>query len=67
MNHDEYIREVDGAKTAVLMIHGIFGTPRHFDDIVNLAPKDWSVYNILLDGHGKGVREFSASSIPFIS
>ena len=61
--HKEYIREADHANTAILMIHGIFGTPRHFDDIVKLVPDNWSVYNILLDGHGKGVREFSRTSM----
>ncbi len=63
MNHCEYVREIADTDTAVLMIHGIFGTPRHFDDIVELIPKNWTVYNILLDGHGKGVREFSATSM----
>lgn len=47
------------ADTALLFVHGIVGTPRHFDDFVNIAPKDVSILNILLDGHGKGVKEFS--------
>lgn len=63
MKHDEYIKAVDGANTAVLMIHGIFGTPRHFDDIVQLIPDGWSIYNILLDGHGKGVKDFARTSM----
>ena len=63
MKHHEYIKVVDGGNTAVLMIHGIFGTPRHFDDIVDLVPQEWSVYNILLDGHGKGVKDFAHTSM----
>lgn len=63
MKHNEYIKAVDGGNTAVLMIHGIFGTPRHFDDIVDLVPQEWSVYNILLDGHGKGVKDFAHTSM----
>lgn len=63
MNHQEYIREIPGAKNAVLMIHGIVGTPDHFDMLIPLIPEDWSVYNILLDGHGKRVEDFSASSM----
>lgn len=63
MKHHEYIKVVDGGDTAVLMIHGIFGTPRHFDDIVDLVPQEWSVYNILLDGHGKGVKDFAHTSM----
>lgn len=63
MNHQEYITEVPGAKTAVLMIHGIVGTPDHFDMLIPLIPGEWSVYNILLDGHGKSVEDFAASSM----
>lgn len=63
MSHEEYVKVVEGGNTAVLMIHGIFGTPRHFDEIIHLIPEEWSVYNILLDGHGKGVREFACTSM----
>ena len=61
--HDEYIRIVDGAETAVLFIHGIIGTPRHFDSLISLVPQNISVYNMLLDGHGKGVADFSHTSM----
>lgn len=63
MEHKEYIRISDKSNTAVLMIHGIFGTPRHFDDIIPLVPEEWSIYNILLDGHGKGVKDFARTSM----
>lgn len=63
MAHSEYIREVPGSRSAVLMIHGILGTPRHFDFLLPLIPADWSVYNILLDGHGGKVEDFSRSSM----
>lgn len=55
MEHREYVRIVPGAKTAVLFMHGIVGTPNHFRDLlplVDLVPDDWSVYNVLLPGHG---------------
>lgn len=61
--HKEYIREIANADTAILMIHGILGTPRHFDFLLDLIPENWSVYNILLDGHGKTVSDFSATSM----
>lgn len=61
--HEEYIRKIPGSKMAVLMIHGIAGTPDHFKPFVSLFPDDWSVYNILLDGHGGGVKDFSATSM----
>lgn len=59
----EYIRIVENSDTAVLMIHGIVGTPAHFRHFLHLIPEDWSIYNLLLDGHGKGVDEFAASSM----
>ena len=61
--HEEYIRKVPGSKMAVLMIHGIVGSPNHFAPFIPLFPDDWSVYNILLDGHGGGVKEFAATSM----
>lgn len=63
MGHEPYIWEVPGSTQAVLMIHGIVGTPRHFDCLLPHVPKHWSVYNILLDGHGGTVRDFSRSSM----
>ena len=66
MEHREFVRLVPGADTAVLFIHGIVGTPNHFRDLlplVSLVPEEWSVYNILLDGHGMGVEEFSSASM----
>lgn len=62
--HSEYIyRASDVSDTAVLMIHGILGTPRHFDDFIPLLPESWSVYNVLLDGHGGKVRDFTRTSL----
>ena len=63
MPHSEYIREVPGSREAVLMIHGILGTPRHFDVFLPLVPESWSVYSILLDGHGGRVEGFSHTSM----
>jgi len=63
MDHSPYIRITDSADTAVLMIHGIMGTPRHFDGFLPLIPANWDVYNILLEGHGKTVRDFNAASM----
>lgn len=63
MTHEEYIREVPGSRRAVIMIHGILGTPRHFDFLLPLIPQDWSVYNLLLDGHGGSVTDFSRTSM----
>lgn len=59
----EVNRILKNAKTAVLFIHGIIGTPAHFKDFVPLVPENFSVCNLLLDGHGKGVEDFSKTSM----
>ena len=63
MEHKQVVRILPEATTAVLFIHGIVGTPNHFNDFVSLVPQSVSVYNILLDGHGKGVNDFSKTSM----
>lgn len=66
MKHAEMIRLVPGADTAVLFIHGIVGTPNHFTtqiSMLDLVPETWSLYNVLLEGHGMGVKEFARSSM----
>ena len=66
MIHEAYVRVVPNADTAVLFIHGICGTPNHFSDLIpllELVPEDYSIYNVLLDGHGKSVEDFSKTSM----
>ena len=63
MDHTEYRRIVPEADTAVLFIHGIAGTPRHFDPFLPLVPEGYSVVNLLLPGHGGTVLDFSGASM----
>lgn len=63
MEHSQYIKVCPGSGKAVLMIHGIVGSPRHFDRFLDAIPPDWSVYNILLDGHGGEVKDFGKTSM----
>lgn len=63
MNHNEYVKIVKNSNCAVLLVHGIAGTPRHFDWLIPHIPSNWSVYNILLDGHGGSVTDFSRTSM----
>ena len=63
MDHKPYVRYVPGSHYAVLMVHGIVGTPAQFRDLIPVIPEDWSVYNILLEGHGGTVRDFSRASM----
>lgn len=63
MLHSEYKNIVPGAKRAYLFVHGIIGTPNHFDDLMPLLPEGASVWRLLLDGHGKGPTDFARSSM----
>lgn len=62
MKHEEYI-DIKNSDTAILFIHGIIGTPRQFDFLVNELPENFSVYNMLLSGHGRGVKDFSKTNM----
>ncbi len=63
MPHREYIRETENFDLAFLFIHGIVGTPDHFESIINIIPREYSIYNILLDGHGKKIEDFANTSM----
>ncbi len=62
-NHGEVLRLVPGADMAVLMVHGICSSPRHFDGMLPWIPENCSVHNLCLQGHGGDVRDFSAASM----
>ena len=61
MAHEPYSRIVPGSRDAVVMIHGILGSPDHFSFLLPLVPESWTVHNILLTGHGGRVEDFSRS------
>lgn len=66
MAHEERMRILPGAKRAVLMMHGIAGTPDHFRTILpleDLVPERWSLCNVIMPGHGGRVEDFSHSSM----
>lgn len=63
MEHKAYQRTVMNSRIAVLFIHGFLGTPDHFDGFLSLLPPTVTVYNLLLAGHGKGVKDFSQASM----
>lgn len=62
MNHAPYFRK-GTAGSAVLLIHGIAGSPAHFRDLISVIPETYSIYNILLDGHSGAVENLSHSSM----
>ncbi|MBQ7345974.1 MAG: alpha/beta fold hydrolase [Oscillospiraceae bacterium] len=61
--HSPYIKEQPNARQAVLMIHGICGSPRRFDWLIPHFDDSWSIYNILLDGHGSDPKAFAQTSM----
>lgn len=61
--HSPYIKEQPNARQAVLMIHGICGSPRRFDWLIPRFDDSWSIYNILLDGHGSDPKAFAQTSM----
>ena len=63
MEHKEYKRIHPDVRAAVLFVHGIVGTPNHFAEFVERVPDGISVWDILLDGHGGSVRDFSHTSM----
>ncbi len=63
MPHSPYIRQVPGSRDTVLLIHGIVGSPRHFDFLLDAIPENYNICNLLLPGHGGSVEDFSASSM----
>lgn len=63
MEHKQYKQIIHGAKTAVLFIHGIAGSPNHFEPFLPLIPDTISVYNLLLDGHGRSAKDFAHASM----
>lgn len=62
IDHSPYTKAGSG-KHAVLLIHGIAGSPGHFRDLVPVIPEEFSVYNILLDGHNGTVEDFAKTSM----
>ncbi len=62
MNHSEYIKISKEKNTVVVFIHGFLGTPRYFDKMLPCVPENYSIYNILLDGHGGSFSDFAHTS-----
>lgn len=63
MDHNAYERLVPGSKTAVLMIHGIAGTPAHFRHLIPVIPEKISARSILLSGHGGKVTDMGKTNM----
>ncbi len=62
-DHSPVLRLIPTAKIAVIMVHGIVSTPRHFDFIMPILPSNCSVHNLLLAGHGGTHKDFAKASM----
>lgn len=62
IDHSPFTRQGTGTN-AVLLVHGIAGSPGHFRDLIPAIPETYTIYNILLDGHSGPVENFSRSSM----
>lgn len=49
--------------TAILLIHGILSSSKHFDFLLPHIPADLPCHDLLLDGHGGTVDDFSHTSM----
>jgi len=61
--HNPYSKSVPGVSLAVVFTHGIMGSPRQFDDLVQALGETCAIENILLPGHGGTSREYAASNL----
>lgn len=62
IDHSPFTRQGSG-KNAVLLIHGIAGSPGHFRELIPAIPETYSIYNILLDGHSGKAENLGRSSM----
>ncbi len=61
--HKPYFLEAAGSATAVLMVHGIFGSPLQFRNLAQaMREQGFSVMAILLPGHGGSAKAFSKAN-----
>lgn len=63
MDHSTYRYKAPNADTAILLLHGICCTPRHYDWLVEQIPENYTVSNILFEGHGGSVSDFSKATM----
>jgi carboxylesterase len=57
-NHAEYSHRSETKNTVLVFVHGIHGSPRQFDELIEALGGRYSIENLLLPGHGMTTREF---------
>jgi carboxylesterase len=61
--HTERKRILSDARVAVLFLHGIIGSPHHFEKFYDIIPENISYHAVLLEGHGGSVKEFGKAKM----
>lgn len=56
--HKEYKKISQENDTAMLFLHGILGSPSHFNRFIDVLPENISICNVLLKGHGASACDF---------
>lgn len=54
---------MENRRVAILFIHGIVGSPIHFEPFYPVVPPSWTQVRLILDGHGKKAMDFSKTSM----
>ena len=63
MLHAERKRIVPNARVAILFLHGIVGSPGHFEKFYPFIPDNVSYHGLLLEGHGGSVKDFGRAKM----
>lgn len=62
--HKPFLLQAEGSRTAVLMVHGILGSPVQFEAAAKrLHGLGVTVMGVLLPGHGGSARDFAAAKL----
>ena len=60
--HRPFLYEAEGSRAAVLMVHGILGSPAQFEAAAKvLYGRGFTVMGVLLPGHGGSAKDFAAA------
>jgi len=60
IEHNPILWESESSDTALLMVHGIFGSPNQFTDMAEyFHERGYTVQTVLLPGHGGSTQDFA--------
>lgn len=62
-HNSDRINNRENGSTAILFVHGILGNREFFNFLMPFVPADWTVENLLLEGHGGTPRDFAKTTM----